>query len=86
MRRKPYTLHAPCKGKRRFWTVTFRPGNGQRIQRSTGTPHQAAAKEWAILWIREHSPTLRRLLDLRSYRPPRKTRTPRHHQPHLLAA
>jgi hypothetical protein len=75
-RRKPYTLLAPAKGKRRHWTVQFRPTPRQRISRSTGSPHRATAQEWAVAWIKEHSPALARLLDLKPLKLPGSKASP----------
>ena len=50
MPRKPYSLLAPKPGKRRTWAVLIRTQARKRIQRSTGSPHEAAAREFALLY------------------------------------
>lgn len=58
MPRKPYSLLAPKPGKRRTWAVLIRTQARKRIQRSTGSPHEAAAREFALLYLRQHAPHL----------------------------
>ncbi len=71
MRRKPFSLLPPKTNRRRWWTVLIRPPGERRKQFSAGTPHRAAAAEFAILKIRQDFPVVCRLLDLKPLKLPR---------------
>lgn len=78
-----YRLLPPRKKRRRFWTAVFHTGKTARQQRSTGTATRRAARQWAVEWIREHSPPLCRRLGLKPLVKPATVPTPPLSQPTL---
>lgn len=65
MKRRPYSILPPKPKRRRYWTVVIRPTAGRRVQRSVRSGHRAAAKEYAIAWLRQDFPALCALIDQR---------------------
>ena len=74
---KPKKLRAPAKVYRlikrkvkgkivsRFYQVRVRIARGEYKQKSAHTEHREAAREFAILWIKQDFPKLCPLLDLK---------------------
>ncbi|MGV3664303.1 MAG: hypothetical protein ACO1TE_29290, partial [Prosthecobacter sp.] len=80
--RKPAAIYRLIQRKAKgqlkspYWHVRVRLARGSYQQRSSNTTHKQAAKEFALLWIKEDFPQLCAALDIKPLIKPRLEAAP----------
>ena len=60
-----------------YWQVRVRLARGKYAQKSSQSTHRAAAREFALAWIKQDSPQLCAVLGIKPLERPRLESTPR---------